>query len=309
MASEHKSGHGHQHGVIDRHADWRLLSVALGIIGTFMVGEVVAGIVAGSLALLADAGHLLTDSGALALSIWSIRMALRPATGHLTFGYKRAEILSAAINGVVLLVGAGAVIVGASLRLVTPAPVAGSTISIVASIGVFVNLAALAVISRASRTSLNVSSVWGHLITDLWAFSGTLVAGVVIVTTGFRQADPLASLLVAALMVRTAYSLLGASGRILLEAAPSGIDLEEIHNHLREVDHVLDVHDLHVWVVTSDLPALSAHVVIEDSCFTDGHAPRVLDQLQDCLAGHFDLAHSTFQLETREHASHEDTSH
>ena len=298
----------HAHPHIDD-ADQRLLAVALTLVVVFMVGEVVVGLLTHSLALLADAGHMLTDAGALALSIWVIRLTLRPATTQWTYGYKRAEILSSAVNGVTLLVIAVVVATEAVLRLVHPPHVAGAALIVVAGVGIIVNVVATWVVSKANRASLNIAGVMGHLLTDLWAFTGTLVAGIVIVVTDYRRADAIASLLVVALMLRTSWRLLRDSGRILLEAAPAGIDLAEVRKHFLSVEHVLDIHDLHAWVVKSDLPTLSAHVVVDDVCFHDGHAPQILDQLQHCLTGHFDLIHSTFQLEPAEHAGHEETSH
>lgn len=301
-------GAHHSH-VVDHNADQRFLAVALIFIVTFMIGEVITGFATHSLTLLADAGHMLTDAGALALSIWVIRLGLRPVSAQWTFGFKRAEILSAATNGITLLVIAVVVMVEAILRLIHPQHVRGSAMVIVAAVGIAVNIVAALAVSRANQSSLNIKGVMGHLLTDLWAFVGTLIAGVVIVTTGFRRADPIASLLVVSLMLRTSWALLKDSGRVLLEAAPPGIDLAKVHEHFLSVEHVVGIHDLHAWVVMSSLPALSAHVVIDDDCFRNGLAPRILDQLQSCLTGHFDLNHSTFQLEPDEHAGHEDTSH
>jgi cobalt-zinc-cadmium efflux system protein len=300
------SSHAHR---INESSDRRLLGIGLFLIVGFMIVEIAVGLATHSLTLLADAGHMLTDAGALALSIWAIGLALRPTSNSWTFGFKRAEILSAAANGATLLVISIVIAAEAVNRLLHPQPVIGTAMIVVAAVGVIVNIAATFAVSRANQASLNITGALGHLLTDLWAFAGTLVAGVLIVTTGFRRADPIASLLVVALMLRTSWRLLKDSGRILLEAAPAGIDLEEVREHFMSVEHVLDIHDLHAWVVTSDLPALSAHVVIDDSCFTDGHAPQILDQLQRCLTGHFDLDHSTFQLEPEEHGGHEGSTH
>jgi cobalt-zinc-cadmium efflux system protein len=168
-----------------------------------------------------------------------------------------------------------------------------------------VNIAAAWVLAKANRSSLNIEGAYQHILTDLYGFIGTAAAGIIILTTGFTRADAIASLIVVALMGKAAWGLLRDSGRVLLEAAPQGIDLTDIRTHLLERGHVHDVHDLHVWTVTSNLPALSAHVVLDDSCFTDGHAPQLLDELQHCLVGHFDVVHSTFQLEPASHAAHE----
>lgn len=305
-ARRHEPGHSHD---VDHASDQRLLALALAIIVAFMVGEVIVGFLTHSLTLLADAGHMLTDAGALALSIWVIRLGLKPVSAQWTFGFKRAEILSAATNGITLLVISIVVAIEAILRLIHPQHVRGSAMIVVAAFGIAVNVIASLAVARANQSSLNIAGVMGHLLSDLWAFIGTLLAGILIVTTGYRRADSIASLLVVLLMLRTSWGLLKNSGRVLLEAAPPGIDLTEVHEHFLSVEHVVGIHDLHAWVVMSSLPALSAHVVIDDACFSNGHAPRILDQLQDCLSGHFDLTHSTFQLEPAEHVGHEDTSH
>lgn len=285
------------------------MAVALVLIGGFMAGEVVAAVLSGSLALLADAGHLLTDVAALGGAVWASRLAARPAAGIWTFGLRRAEILSAAGNGVALVAVAAVVSVEAVRRLVHPQVVAGGVVLGVALAGAVVNVAAAAVLARADRESLNVRGVAAHVATDLYAFVGTALAGLVILVTGWQRADAVASLVVAALMVATARHLLADAGRILLQAAPADVPLSEVRDHLLGVDHVLGVHDLHVWTVTSRLPTLSVHVVVEDHCFSSGHAPQILDTLQTCLGDHFDVEHSTFQLEPASHAAHEPTSH
>ena len=285
------------------------LTWALVLLSAFLVVEVVAAIAASSLALFSDAGHMLTDIGAIAAALWALRLAERPARGAWTFGWKRAEILSAAGNGATLLVISGVVGVEAIQRLIHPTPVEGGLVLVVAVLGIAVNLVVAWILAQANRSSLNVEGAYRHILTDLYGFIGTVIAGLVIITTGFDRADSIASLVVVGLMLHAAYGLLGQSGRILLEAAPAGMDLTEIRGHLMENDHVHDVHDLHVWTVTSNLPTLSAHVVIDDSCFNDGHAPRLLDELQTCLVGHFDVEHSTFQLEPASHLQHEPGTH
>jgi cobalt-zinc-cadmium efflux system protein len=290
-------------------ASLRYLLTALGLIAAFMVAEVVTGAVAGSLALLADAGHMLTDVGALAASIWAARLARRPAGGVWTYGLKRAEILSAAVNGVTLAAVGLVIVVEGIRRLVSPPPVTGAIVLAVALVGVVINLLATWVLAKGDRSSLNLRGAFAHILTDLYAFIGTAAAGAVILATGWRRADAIASLVVAALMARASWQLLRAAGRILLQGAPEGVDLAEVRTHLRTVEHVVDVHDLHAWTVTSGLPTLSAHVVVEDHCFATGHAPQLLDALQDCLAGHFDVAHATFQLEPAAHAGHEKEIH
>ena len=285
--------------------DRRMLSVSLALLAAFMAFEVAAAIVANSLALLADAGHMLVDIGAIAGSLIAIRLAARPETGSHTYGLKRAEILAAAANGLALLVVAAVVGFEAIVRLVHPGPVRGGVLIVVAVIGVAVNLTATYLMSRANRRSLNIEGAFRHILTDLYGFTGTLVAGVVIVVAGFNRADAVASLLVVALMLKASVQLLRPALRILLEATPDDIDLEEVRRHLLELPEVKSVHDLHAWTLTSSLPILTAHIVVTDDCLNTGEAGRVLDHLQDCLAGHFDVAHSTLQFEAAGHIEHE----
>jgi cobalt-zinc-cadmium efflux system protein len=305
-----RSGHAHGPGGSPAGgSDSRYLLIALALLAAFMLAEIIVAVLSGSLALLSDAGHMLSDVGAIGGALWAIRLAARPAAGSWTFGWKRAEILSAAGNGITLLVVSGIVTVEAVSRLVSPPQVDGGPVVAVAGAGIAVNIAAAWVLARANRSSLNVEGAFRHVLTDLYGFIGTVVAGVVILTTGWTQADAIASLLVVGLMLKAAWGLLRDSGRVLLEAAPEGMNLEAVRAHLLSTDHVHDLHDLHAWTVTSGLPALSAHIVVDDSCFYDGHVPRLLDQLQACLAGHFDLEHSTFQLEAAGHAGHEPGTH
>ena len=308
MSSSHHDAAGHEVGhshAVSTDADRRYLWSALVLLGLFMLAEVVTALVSGSLALLSDAGHMLSDVGAIAAALWAIRLAARPARGAWTFGWKRAEILSAAGNGVTLLVVAGIIAVEAVRRLSAPPEVLGGPVLAVALVGVVVNVAAAWLLARANRGSLNVRAAYQHILTDLYGFVATAVAAVLILALGWTRADPVASLVVVVLMVHAAWGLLRDSARVLLEAAPEGIDLAQVRAHLLGVDHVRDVHDLHVWTVTSDLPTLSAHLVVDDECFRDGHAPQLLDAVQDCLHGHFDVEHSTFQLEPSSHLAHE----
>jgi cobalt-zinc-cadmium efflux system protein len=302
------AGHGHAHGP-GPESDRRYLLAVLALLAAFMVAEVVTAVLSGSLALLSDAGHMLSDVGAIGGALWAIRLAARPPTGKWTFGWQRAEILSAAAKGISRLVVAGIVTAEAITRLIRPPAVDGWPVIVVAVAGIAVNVAATGVLARANRSRLNVEGAFRHVLTDLYGFIGTVVAGIIIVTTGFTRADPIASLIVVALMAKAAWELLRDSGRVLLEAAPEDTDLEEVRAHILSVPHVNGVHDLHAWTVTSGLPALSAHVIVEDSCFQDGHAPRLLDQLQACLAGDFDIEHSTFQLESAAHVGHEPGTH
>jgi cobalt-zinc-cadmium efflux system protein len=304
-----QSGHdGHSHG-IGPDADRRYLGIALSLIVGFMAVEVVVAVLSGSLALLADAGHMLTDAGAIAGSIWALRLAERPTSPVWSYGFKRAEILAAAINGVTLLVVGLLVAFDAVRRLVHPPAVEGVALVVVAAAGVVVNLVGTWVLSKANRRSLNIEGAFQHMLTDLYGFIGTAVAGVVVITTGWRRADSVASLLVVVLVLRAAWGLLRSSGRVLLEGTPETVDLDEVRQHLYELPEVLSVHDLHAWTLTSELPALSAHVVVSDACLNGGGVGRLLDHLQHCLANHFDVEHSTFQLEAATHADHEPGAH
>jgi cobalt-zinc-cadmium efflux system protein len=303
------AGHSHGHAVGGT-SDAKALRIALALIVGFMVIEVVVAFAAHSLALLADAGHMLTDAAALAAALCAISLAARPATLTWSFGLKRAEILAASVNGITLVAVGCVVLVESIQRLRHPAKVGGGAVLVVALVGVVINLIATWVLSRGNRASLNVEGAFQHILTDAAGFVATAIAAVVIITTGFRQADSIASLLVVALMAHAAWSLLKSSGRVLLEGVPEGVDLDAVRQLLLDANsHVHDVHDLHAWVVTSDLPAMSAHVVIDDSCFADGHAPQLLDALQAALIGQYDVEHSTLQLEPASHAAHEMGAH
>jgi cobalt-zinc-cadmium efflux system protein len=283
---------GHSHAHTD---DSRRLTIALVLLLAFMAAEVVVGILASSLALLADAAHMLTDAGAIALALFAARLARRPPEGGFTFGYRRAEILSAQLNGATL-VGLGALIAIEGIRrLVEPPEVEGAAVLIVAVVGIGVNLLATLVLSCANRRSLNVEGAFQHVLNDLFAFIATAVAGAIILLTDFGRADGIAALLVAALMLYSGVGLLRESGRVLLEAAPRDLDPDEIGNALAAEHHVVEVHDLHVWEVTSGFPALSAHVTVRSGCDTQAHRRQLAELLRD----RFGITHSTLQVETR----------
>ena len=289
------SGHdhaGHAHAVNDD-ADSKRLGIALGLIVAFMAVEVVVGIVAHSLALLSDAAHMLTDAGALTMSLVVIRLVRRPAGGNLTFGLKRAEILSAQANGGTLLVLAGLIVYEGIHRLIYPPPAGGVAILVVALIGIAVNLAATWQLSKANRESMNVEGSFQHILTDLIAFIATAIAGAVIIVTGFTRADGIAALFVAAVMLYAAYGLLKDSGRVLLEAAPEGMSVEEIGRTIAGHAHVTSLHDLHVWEVASDLPSLSAHVLVPPG--DDCHGIR--RELETLLDERFGITHTTLQVD------------
>ncbi len=295
MAHDHDHGHsGHTHGV-SADADRTKIAVALALIVGFMAVEVVVGIVANSLALLSDAAHMLTDAGALALALVAIRLAKRPAAGSMTFGWKRAEILSAQFNGATLLVLGLLIVAEGIRRLIDPPAVEGGIVLVVALIGIVVNLAATWTLSRANRASLNVEGAFQHILTDLAAFVMTAIAGLVILTTGFDQADGIASLIVAAIMLNSSFHLLRESGRVFLEASPRGLDPDMIGAAMAAVSGVEEVHDLHVWEVTSGFPALSAHVLVGPG--DDCHAIRLA--LEHDINERFRIDHTTLQVEHR----------
>jgi len=284
------AGHTHQLSI---DADRRYLTVALALIVGFMVFEVAIGIVAHSLALLSDAGHMLTDAAALVLSLYVIRLVQRPAGGHLTYGMRRAEVLSGQANGAVLLVLGGLVIYEAVSRLLTPPDVAGVLVSGVAAVGVVVNVAAAWVLAKANRQSLNVEGSFQHIVTDLYAFIGTLVAGVVIITTGYDRADAIASLFVAGLMIRSGVGLQRKALRVLLEGAPEGLAPEELGWAMAHADQVSQVHDLHLWELAPGHRVLTAHVLVAPGADCHG-IRRALDQM---LQQRFQIEHTTLQVE------------
>lgn len=296
---DHAHGHSHSHShAISADADARWLWIALTLIGVLMAVEVSFAIVANSLALLADAAHMLTDAAAIGLSIWVARLAKRPPEGRSTFGMRRAEILSAQANGATLGALGLLLLVHSIERLVNPIAVTGGIVSAVAGFGIVVNVLAVAALSRANRQSLNVEGSFQHLVTDLYAFIGTLIAGLVIVTTGFDRADALASLAVSGLMLRSALGLLKATSAVVLEQAPARLAPELVGPAMVAVPHVVEVHDLHVWELVPGDPLLSAHVLVEADA--DCHVARQV--IERMLADRFDLHHTTLQVD---HASHQ----
>ena len=291
MAAGHDHS-GHSHGV-SASSNPRWLWIALGINFGFMLVEVVVGLLANSVALLSDAAHMLTDAGSIGLALIAVRLAARPPSGRFTFGLKRSEILSAQINGASLLVLAGVIGYASIGRLSSPPEVEGTLVIIVGLIGAGVNGAAAWSISKANRESLNVEGAFLHNLADLFSSLAAALAGLVIITTGFDQADGIAALAVCALMLHGGWGLLRDSGRILLEGAPAGMDAEDIGTALAAHPGVVEVHDLHVWEVTSGFPALSAHVIVPAR--EDCHARR--RELQAMLEERFGIDHATLQVE------------
>jgi cobalt-zinc-cadmium efflux system protein len=294
MAHEHAThAHGaHVHGP-GAGGDRGRLSTALALILVFMAAEVAAAVVAHSLALLSDAGHMLTDAAAIGFSLLAMRLAARPPAGALTFGLRRVEILSALASGLTLLILAALITYEAVLRLFAPPTVHGGLVLAVALVGIAVNLAAVWTLSGANRRSLNVEGSFQHLLTDLYGFIGTAIAAGVILVSGFQRADAIVSLLIAGLMARSGFSLVRESGRVFLEAAPRGLDPQEIGRALVAEAGVVEVHDLHVWEVTSGFPALSAHVLV--GADSDCHAAR--RRIEALLRERFALDHTTLQVD------------
>ena len=294
MAHDHSHSHPHSHAP-SRETERGALKAALALIVAFMVAEVLAGVLARSLALLSDAAHMLTDSVALVMALAAARLAARPAGGAMTYGLGRAEILSAQANGVTLLVLSVLIVIEAVSRLISPPAVRGAPVLIVALAGVAVNLAAAGILARGAgeRRSLNAEGSYRHIVTDLYGFIATAVAAIVILTTGFSRADAIASLAVSALLMHAAYGLLKASGRVFMEAAPAGLDPERIGIELARQPGVVEVHDLHVWEVTSGFPALSAHVVVRagDDCH------QLRRSLQAIVQERFGVSHTTLQVD------------
>jgi cobalt-zinc-cadmium efflux system protein len=293
-AHDHGHGHGHHHHhAPSADADERWLAVALALIAGFMVVEVVGGLLASSLALLSDAAHMLTDAAALGLALAASRLAARPASGRFTFGFGRAEILSAQINGAALLVLAGVIAIEAIRRLFAPPDVDGAFVVVVGLVGAAVNIAAAWALGRAERRSLNVEGARQHVLTDLYASLAAALAGAVVLVAGFDRADGIAALFVSALMLRSGWGLLRDSGRVLLEAAPSGMDPQAIGEAMAREPGVVEVHDLHIWEVTSGFPALAAHVIVkpDDDC----HGMR--RRLQRMLEDRFSIDHVTLQVD------------
>ena len=288
----HHDHAGHSHGV-SAHADRRYLTIALVLIVVFMAFEIVIGIVAHSLALLSDAAHMLTDAGAIALSLLVMRFVQRPGGETLTYGRRRAEVLSGQANSAVLLVLGVLVAYEAIWRLVTPPDVAGVLVTAVAAAGVVTNIAAAWVLAKANRQSLNIEGSFQHILTDLYAFIGTLVAGIVIVFTGFDRADAIASLVVAALMFRSGFDLQRKAIRVLLEGAPEGLSPSEIGMAMAHGTHVKQVHDVHVWELAPGHPVLTAHVLVARD--SDCHAVR--RSLEQMLKERFTIGHTTLQVD------------
>jgi cobalt-zinc-cadmium efflux system protein len=292
MTIDNHAHHHHHHGV-SPDADRGRLLAALALILGFMAAEIVAGVLSGSLALLSDAAHMLTDAAAIGLALVAARLAARPPSANFTFGLGRAEILSAQVNGAALLVLAGVIAVEALQRLVHPPDVESGIVVVVGLAGAVVNVAAAWQLARAERRSLNVEGARAHVLADLWASLAAAAAGAVILLTGWLQADGVAALIVAALMVRSGWWLLRDASRVLLEGSPAGVRSETVGRALASAPGIVEVHDLHVWEVTSGFTALAAHVLVAPG--DDCHARR--RELEELVHDRFGIDHTTLQVD------------
>ncbi len=303
-------GHDHGHGSGTAASEQRgRLTLVLGITVTILAVEIVGGILAHSLVLIADAGHMATDAAGIGLSLLAVWFASRPASEARTFGYQRAEILAAVVN-VVLLFGVGAfILIEAVRRLIHPGTSTPGLMVVFGVIALAGNGASLALLRRGQGESLNVRGAFLEVLSDMLGAAAVLVAAAIIAGTGYQRADALASIFIGVLILPRTVKLLRNAVDVLLEATPKSVDLAEVRSHICETAGVLDVHDLHAWTITSGIPVLSAHVVIADDVLADGGGARVLDRLAECLAGHFDVEHCTFQLEPASHRDHEHALH
>ncbi|KAB7740332.1 cation diffusion facilitator family transporter [Nostocoides sp. F2B08] len=302
------AGHDHAAGTATGRHRRRLVLVlvlTLSVVGV----QVVGGLMSGSLALLADAGHMLTDATGVAIALIATVIAARPATNARTFGLQRGEILAALANAVLLGVLAVWVITAAVRRWNDPPEVASGLMLVVAVAGATANLISLLILRSAREESLNVRGAYLEVLGDLIGSVAVIIAAVVITTTGYTRADIIASVGIGLFILPRAWSLLRDVLDVLLEATPKGMDLDRVREHIRGVPGVLDVHDLHAWTITSGVPVLSAHVVVDEECIDTGRTGQVLDQLAACLGEHFDTDHCTFQLEPAGHGSHEPHQH
>jgi cobalt-zinc-cadmium efflux system protein len=301
------SGHGHELTATNAHR--KRLLVVLVITFVVLIAEVIGGLIAGSLALLADAGHMLTDSTGLIMALIAAALATRAATVRRTFGLQRAEVLAALANALLLVGVAVWVLIMAVERLRNPAEIRSGLMLAVAVVGVLANLAGLLVLRPAQSTSLNMRGAYLEVFGDLVGSLAVIIAAVLILITGWTPFDAIASLAIVVLIIPRAWSLLREVVDVLLEATPHGVDLEEVRDHIRRVRGVVDVHDLHAWTITSGVPVLSAHVIVDHACISEGRSGEVLDRLGECLGGHFDVSHCTFQLEPVGHQEHEAAHH
>lgn len=306
MSGSHDHAHG---GRTAAAAQQGRLTAVLCITVAILLTEVVGGLLAHSLVLLADAAHMTADAAGIGLSLLAVYWAGRPATARRTFGYERAEILAAVVNAVLLLVLGVFILVEAVRRLLDPGQSAPGIMVVFGVVAVLGNAVSLLLLTGGKGESLNVRGAYLEVASDLCGAAAVIVAAGVIALTGWQRADPAASLVIAILIIPRTIRLLRQAVDVLLEGTPEGVDLDEVRRHICQTPGVLSCHDLHAWTITSGNPVLSAHVVVDDDVWTDCRAPEVLDRLGECLRGHFDLEHSTFQLERSTHVDHEAVLH
>lgn len=301
-------GHDHGHGApVQSASQRRRLTVVLTITVSIMVAEAIGAVLTGSLALLADAGHALTDAVGLAMALTAAHLAARPPNRRRTWGFLRAETIAAAVQALLLLGVGTYVFVEGILRLFEPPEIESTGVIVFGVIGLIGNMIGIALLATSRGQNLNLRAAFLEVVNDTLGSVAVIVSAVIIATTGWHRADAIVSLLIGLLILPRTIVLLRDSGRVLLESTPKNLDLDDVRSHLLDVPHVRDVHDLHASQIATGLPTLTAHVVVDDSCFHNGHLPTMLDQLQACVAEHFPVSveHSTFQFESVEHAEHE----
>lgn len=302
------TGHDHAQDVTSNSGR---LAIAFGISATILIAEVVGVVLTGSLALLVDAGHMLTDVGGLLLALIAAKLSTRPANARRTWGYARAEVLAATAQATILL-GVGVfVFVEGVQRLINPPEIASGTLAVFGVIGLTGNVVSIAVLVRVRTANFNLRAAFLETVNDALGSVAVIVAAIVMTTTGWMRADAVVAMLIGVLILPRTLKLLWETINVLLESTPQGLDLESVRTHILELPHVRSVHDLHVTQISSGLPVLTAHVVVDDECFYDGHAPAMIDDLQKCVAEHFEvqIEHSTFQLERMVHIEHEHPTH
>jgi len=307
MGHDHGAGHAHGHAG----ASERALLVAFCISASILLAEVVGAVVTGSLALLVDVGHMVVDTGGLGIGLVATRLARRSPTAQRTWGFQRAEVLGATAQAAILLAVGVFVVVSAVQRLIVPEEVHAGPLLVFGVVGLVGNVVAYAVLLRASGQGFTSRAARLEVLNDTLGSVAVIVAAVVLMTTGWERADSIAAILIGLLILPRAVRLLRETANVLLESTPPGLDLDDVRAHILELDHVLEVHDLHATLVATGVPNLTAHVVVDDHCFSTAHAPRILDELQQCVAEHFDVPveHSTFQLEPVSHRRHEHEVH
>jgi cobalt-zinc-cadmium efflux system protein len=298
------SGHDHSHSS-GRAVDRSRLRLVLLVTLSVAVVELVGAVLSGSLALLADAGHMFTDTAAIVVALSASYVATLPASSRRTFGYHRAEILAALINAVVLLGVCGYLAYAGVVRLLDPVEVEAGQMLVFAVIGLLANLFSLALLAARREESLNMRGAFLEVLGDAFGSGAAIVAGLIVLSTGYDRADSIASLVIAVLILPRAWSLLRDCVSVLLEAAPPGVDVDVVRQHLVGVDGVTDVHDLHAWSITSGMPALSAHVTVTDAALDSRGVGPILDELGGCVHSHFGIDHATFQVEPESHRDHE----